>query len=205
MILSVPFNINNVGFYDISNFNLTTKVESSQGISISNSSTFVPLIPKGENVSITYNIALNFSNMLSKGLSYMLFNDSTLNVDVSVKVEYAKFIPLQISFNRSMPWGAPLYNLTVENPTIEGVDLIIPISFDNHSLYALNGTMTLELLDDSNQLVSTGTTDLNVQPQSSYNSPVRVQISGDPSRIREALLSFDTSVFSYGPVVFSIV
>jgi len=203
--LSLPFNISNYGFYDISNLNFTTRVKGDHEISIADSSTFVPLISRGENVTVTHNISVILSDMLSKGLINMLFNDSALNVDLSLKIEYARVIPLQISSNLSMPWGAPLYNLSVGTPSIEGTNITIPVSFENHSFFALNGTVSLELFDDSNQLIGNGTAALyDVQPQSRYSTALPVSILGDPSLIREARLHFYTSIFSYGPVVFRI-
>jgi hypothetical protein len=204
--LSLPINISNYGFYDISNWNLTTRVKGDRGIPILDSSTFVPLISRGENTTVTHNISLILSDILSKGLANMLFNDSTLNVDFSLKIEYARVIPLQIQSNFSIPWGAPLYNLSLGNPIVEDTNIIIPVSFENHSFFALNGTVALELFDDSNYRVGNGTAILyNVQPQSYYSIEVPVSFLGDPRLIKEARIYFYTSIFSYGPVVFRIV
>lgn len=205
MTLSIPFNISNGGFYDISNLSLTTQVKAASGVSVSNSSTFIPLISKGKNVTAAHNLSLSLSDMLSKGLKNLLFNDSNLSVDMVLSLEFTRAISLQISSNSSMPWGAPLYNLTLGQPIIDGLNVAIPINFENHSFSSLNGTITLELFNDSNQRVGAGTTPINVPPGSIYSTSVRVLFSGDPRYIREARLRFDTSIFSYGPVVLPIV
>jgi len=54
--------------------------------------------------------------------------------------------------------------------------------------------VTLELFNDSNQRVGTGTVALNAQPQRGYSTLVQVTVSG---LVRKARLHFNTSAFSY--------
>jgi len=204
MTLLFPFSLKNKGFYDISDLNITTVVQESNGALISNSSTVIPLISSGNKVNATHSISITIENMASSSLSRLLFYDTELNIDHSLALKYAGVIPLEISRNSTMQWGAPLYNLTLGKLSTQGTNVMIPINFENHSFFAINGTLTLELFNDSNQRVGIGTTALNVQPSYSYSNSVQVLVSGAPRRIREAHLSFDTSLFSYGPVVFPI-
>lgn len=200
--MSLPFYINNVGFYDIANLNFKTSVRDRFGAPVSDSSTFVQLIPRGDNSSITHNITLNANSMTSSQLSHLLFADSNLTVEASLKLDYAKIIPFEISTNFTMPWGAPLHNLTIGRISMSGTRATVPFSFENHSFFELNGTMRLEIVDNLNQIVGQGTAlPILAPPQSSYWSSLDVTVSGDPANIRTARLYFQTSVFSYGPVV----
>ena len=202
--MSLPLYINNVGFYDIVNMNLTTLIRDISGAPISDSSTFVQLIPKGQNSSMMHNITLNVNSMTSSQLSHLLFADSDLTVDASLKLDYARVIPLGISTNFTMPWGAPLHNLTIGHISMSGTHATVPFNFENHSFFELNGTMRLEIVDNLGQIVGQGTAPIIAPPQSGYWSSVDVAVSGDPANIRTARLYFQTSVFSYGPVVIPV-
>jgi len=202
---SFPFYINNVGLYDISNLSFTTLVNDKNDSLISDSSTPPQLVPRGSNVTVSYNITMSLSQMTTENLSYLLFDDSAFDVYITLRLNYANAVPFEISTNFTLPWGAPLSNLTLGpySPTPSGV--ILPISFENHSFFELNGTMRLEIVDNVNQVVGEGTTNIKVQPQSGYGTGIDVSISGDPASIGKARLYFQTSVLSYGPVVIPFV
>jgi len=209
-VASLPLNITNRGFYDISDLNITTLVKDSEGASISNSSTFVQLIPRGSNASLRHNITVSLSQLTTENLSYLLFNDSNFNVDISLKLNYAKAVPFRISTNFTMPWGAPLSNLTLGNIAVTPyntthVMIVIPVSFENHSFFELNGTMRLEIVDNVDHIVGEGATSINSLPHSGYGDALEVLSTGNPANIREAHIYFETSVFSYGPVVILLV
>jgi hypothetical protein len=203
--VSLPFHIDNGGLYDISDVNLTTLVKDDYGSSISNSSTFVRLIPHGSNVSATHRMSVSVSQITTGSLWYLLLNDSTFNVNVALKLNYARAVPFRISSNFTMPWGAPLSNLSLGTPSLTPSGAVIPINFENHSFFVLTGTMRLEIVDNHNNVVGENATALNVQSQSGYRTELDVSISGDPANIREARLYFQTSVFNYGPLVMSLV
>jgi len=202
---SLPFHIANGGLYDISNLNLTTQINDERGVHISDSSTFVQLIPRGRNVSLTHNMPMSISQMSAENLSYLLFNDSTFYVDIALKLSFANTVPFKISTNSTMPWGAPLSNLTLNTPNPTPAGVIVPFSFENHSFFELNGTMSLEIVDYSDNVVGQKVINFNVQPQSGYRTGIDVSISGDPRNIRNARLTFHTSAFSYGPMVIRFV
>ena len=200
--LSLPLHINNAGFYDITNLNLTTSISDSSGTSISNSSTFVQLIPRGRESSITHNISLSAGSMNSSRLSHLLFTDDNLTVDATVTMDYARVIPFALGTNLSMPWGAPLSNLTLGIISMSGASATVPFSFENHSLFELDGTIRLEIVDNLDNVVGQGTRNILALPQSNYSDSITVGVSGVPAAER---LYFQTSVFSYGPVVIPLV
>jgi len=211
MTVSLPFSLANGGFYDVSNLNLTTLVKDSHGFPISDSSTLVRLVTHGSNVSVIHNMSISISRMAAENLSYMLFNDSSFVVDIALDLNYANAVPFRISTNSTMPWGAPLSNLTLGAISVAPFNAthfrtIVPISFENHSYFTLDGTVQLELVDNMNNLLGSGKALLSpsVPPQSSYGYSSQVFVS-DPTNIRAVRLYFDTSVFSYGPVVIPVV
>jgi hypothetical protein len=213
MTLSVPFSINNRGFYDITDLNITTIIQESEGTLVSNSSTIVPLISSGSKVDATHNISISLNNMTSASLSRLLFNDTNFNVNMSLALNYARVIPLKISTSfQNFAWGAPLYNLSIGDVTVNSIPgnfthvrAILPISFENHSFFTLNGTVRTEIVNTLNQKVGDSTTQINVPPKSGGSIPLTVFVSTSYGSLKEARLYFEfPSVFSYGPVVIPI-
>jgi hypothetical protein len=104
-----------------------------------------------------------------------------------------------------------LYNLTIGDVVIDPYNstnarVILPLSFENHSFFDLNGTVRTEITNTANQLVSTATAPINAPPQSSYSTQLQFLVpTASVSNLKEARVYFDTSVFSYGPVVIPIV
>jgi hypothetical protein len=203
--MSIPFSVNNGGLYDISELNITTCVVAENETIISRSTSLVPLIPKASTVNATHDISLGLDDIFAKNLTYMLFNDANLSVDMFVGLTYAYVLPLKISFNTTMPWGAPLYNLTVGDISIVSPNQVnVSLSFENHAFFSLNGTIRLEIVDGFNRLMGSGATDIFVPPEGSYDDVITMLITGDPRGMTEVRLYFDTSVFSCGPVVIAI-
>jgi hypothetical protein len=140
--------------------------------------------------------------MNSSELSHLLFADDNLTVDTTVTLDYARVIPFALGTNLTMPWGAPLSNLTLGNVSMNGTSATVPFSFENHSFFELNGTMRLEIVDNLDHVVGQGTVSILALPQSDYSDSLTVAVSGVPAAAR---LYFQTSVFSYGPVVIPLV
>ena len=207
LLVSLPLSFNDTGFYDISNFNATTLIRDGNGSLISRSSTFVPLIPRASsNFTVAHNISLSPSQMTSGHLAYLLFNDSDLGVDVILKLSFARAIPLELATNISMPWGAPLYGLAIGDISVTMIDLThfratVPIVYENHAFFDLDGTVLLELVDDDGNQLGSGTA--NLLPRGGY-MPLEIVVS-NPLDIVAARLHFDTSYFSYGPLEIPLV
>jgi len=211
MTLSVPFYIENKGFYDISDLNISTIIQENNGALVSNSSTVVPLISSGSKVDATLNISITLNSMTTASLSRLLFNDTNFNVDMSLALRYAGVIALKISSNSTMTWGAPLYNLTlgdiqsIEPYNTTHVRAILPLSFENHSFFNLNGTVRTVIVNTAGQKVGGSTALISAPAQSGGTTPLAVFISTSPGILKEAHLYFDfPPVFSYGPVVMPI-
>jgi len=207
LIVSIPLLINNTGFYDLSELNITANVMDYNGSLVGRSSTFVPLIPRNSNIKTTHNASMSLDDIISKTQIYLL-NDSVFNVDSSVKLIFAHAIPFQASMNKTIPWGAPLYNFSIgdisyvyHNLTHQVVT--IPLSFENHSPYfGVDGTMQFEMLNSRGETVGSETSSMDVPPHSGYSS--QVELIADASKLTpsgEIHFFFETSVFSFGPVV----
>lgn len=205
--MSIPFSVENGGFYDISALNITTQIAAENDAVISRSTTLVPLIPKDTMVNETHDIALSLGDILAKNLTYLLFNDTDLNIDLLVALTYASAIPLKISSNLTMRWGAPLSNLTIREIPVtltSSYTVDVPLSFENHAFFGLNGTLRLEIVDSLNNPIGSETAPISVPPGSSYSDVISITMTEIPSDVKEVRLYFDTSAFSFEPVVMTL-
>ena len=207
MVISVPLFVNNTGLYDLSELNMTVAVTDYNESFTSTSTTFVPSIPRGSSIETAHNVSVNLDDITSKLLDY-LFNDSVFNLDMSLKLNFAHSIPFEVSTNMTMPWGAPLYNFSIGQISYNFLNLthqevIIPISFENRSPYfGVDGFMRVEIYNDNGELLGFSVSDLNVPSHSSYDSQVEIVV--DVSKVTgsgEARFYFETSAFSFGPMV----
>lgn len=208
--VSLPMTLYNGGFYDISGLNITTQATDNEGSIVTRSTTLFPLISGGASATLRHNMSIAIQQAATSDLSHLLFMDSEFEVNTHLRLVYAKAFPFEISFNMSMPWGAPFANLTLGEVVVDPVNIthfraLIPVSFENHSFLEMNGTIALEIVDYLNNVVGTSSTSFDASPGSLSETSVEIIVSGNPANIREARLSFQTPYFSYGPMVMSLV
>lgn len=176
-VFSLPFLINNNGYYDISELNITTRVSDCNGTSITSSSTFVPLVSRGSIVETTHNISISLDDIMSGEFTYLLFNDSSFDLGTFVALNFAHAIPIKISTNATISWGAPFYNFSVleisthpHNATSNKV--VISINFENHAFLGITGVVRLEIFNNINELVACGTTSPDVPSGHRYDEQI---------------------------------
>jgi len=180
VMLSLPFFINNSGYYDISELNVTTRITDSNGTLLTVSETFVPLVSTGSNIEAAHNISIELSDVMER--IELIFNDSFFVFDTFVALNFARFVPVQLSMNMTVPWGAPFNNVSVGEISVlpfnsTHVRVVVPLSFENNSYFDITGTMQLEIYNDVDELVTSGETSLDVRSQSPYDG----QVDMDPT------------------------
>jgi hypothetical protein len=206
LLFSIPITIINKGLYNIDCFNITTKILDQDGFEITNGSTFIPAIGKGQEVTATHNMTLKVNDLLQRNENY-LFNDTELRINETGSIRIAEIIPVQASTNFSMPWGAPLYNFTLGQHqyapiNYTHVSVTIPISFNNHAFFDLNGSIRIQMYNSANRLIGAERTNIEVWQDSPYNGCVEfvVQRTGITGSGHFDVY-FNTSFFDYGPIV----
>jgi len=202
--LSIPFFINNTGFYEITDINITTYIKDHDNKTISTSTTIVPTLPPSNNIQKSHNITLNISN-LTREFQYLAFNDSVFNTYTLVTLRFAKIIPVQISTNATMPWGAPFYNFSLGDISLNYAEkrLIIPLSFKNHNtFFNINGTMRLKVYNENDEQISTTEVPIEVPAGSGFRGSVEMEV--DLSKLTpegQIYIFFETPMFNVGPVI----
>ncbi len=202
-VISLPLLVNNTGFYDMSELNLTAKATNSNGSLISSSTTFVPLIPRGTCIKTAHNISLS-----PEDIEYYLFKDTLFNVSTSLRLKFSQAIPFQVSMNTTVPWGAPLFNFSVDQISYDFSNfthqrVIVPLYFENHSPYfGLDGIMQLQIYNNRGELLGSEAIVLDVPSESRYDGQVELHV--DTSKITldgELHFFFENPLLSFGPLV----
>jgi hypothetical protein len=206
LLLSIPVTIVNNGFYDIDYFNITTEILDQNGFQITNGSTFISVVGKGQQVTATHNMTIDVNDLLQSDENF-LFNDTELGINEIGSIRIAGIIPVQASTNFSMPWGAPLYNFALGQYQFTPINLThvsvaIPISFQNHASFDLDGSIRIRMYNSTNGQIGRGRTDIQVMQNSPYSGYIsfNVQIAGMTQNGRFEVY-FRTSFFDYGPIV----
>jgi hypothetical protein len=205
IIFSLPITIDNNGYYNIGSFNVTTEISDHKGFIITQGSTFIPVIEKGRRVMATHNVTINI-NDLQNSQDY-LFNDTELKVHETVGMELAEVIPVQASTNRSMPWGAPIYNFTlgeIEYTVLNETHMTatVPISFENHAFFDLTGSIQICMYNSTSVLMDEGQTTIKASQNTQYQGYIElnVPIAGITENGHFEVY-FSTPFFNFGPLV----
>lgn len=207
LVLSFPLFINNTGYYDLSDLNATVSLMDDNSSLVSASTTFVPLVPRGSVFSAPTNISLDMNAFL-QGAPRYLFNDTVFNVDTSLSLRYAYAFAFEFSQNTTIDWGAPLCDFSAgqlsyqtHNSTHQKV--LIPLSFENRSpFFGVAGTIRLEMYNEMNDFIGSGTLVVDVAPHSRYEDHAEAFVeSSTPTGSGMIHCYFDTSMFSFGPLV----
>lgn len=206
MVLSLPISIANHGFYNIGDFNVSSRVTDMNGGEITRGSTFVPVIRKDEEISVYHNLTLNVNEML-QGRSNYLFNDSEFRLYEAVGLSLAQLIPVQAAANFTVPWGAPLYNFSLGDPQYSPYNLthfrvLVPVSFENHASFDLVGHMQISMYNNGNARIGEGQTSIDTLQHSRFDDFLEFYVltSGVTARGRFEAYLF-SPLFNYGPWV----
>ena len=208
LLLSLPINIINEGYYAIGAFNMTTQLLDFNGSVIAKGSTFVPNIGRGENLTTSHNMTIEMGELPQHSNNY-LFNDSELEVSVFAGMRLAELVPVGVSTNLSIPWGAPFYNFTLGEPSYERfnrthLQVTAPISFENHAFFDIAGNIQIKMYNSSSILTGESQISFEAPQHTPYNGYIELFVpitSFTPDGHFEAY--FLTSVFNYGPMVIS--
>ncbi|MCJ7713959.1 hypothetical protein MUO66_05825 [Candidatus Bathyarchaeota archaeon] len=210
LVLNLPLIIDNGGYYSLKEFQISTVFSNVEGLEISRADTFIPIIHSGEIVTINHNVPIDMEEIFSNDEKY-LFEDNELQVSLSVGLNFAEVLPSQISTNFTFPWGAPLSDFEFGKADVNRFNLThsiitIPMSFANHAFIDVVGSISVELCNEENSVLSETQKLISVSPQTSYEESL-VFIVPIPDRTLTDIQNshfnvyFSTLLFEHGPLV----
>jgi len=179
---SLPFAINNNGYYELFDLNLTTQVKDPNANIIDQTESIIPSIPQGSIINASHIIAVDLEEILSMDHRILLLQDSKFLIEVFVGLDFANVVPVQLSMNTSILWGAPFSNFSVGDIFVSqiernNVEISIPTSFENHANLDLSGILTLELYNSSEDMIAFGANNIAVPSRGKYNDNISLQAS----------------------------
>lgn len=188
---SAPFFINNTGFYDLADANLTVMIGHQNGV-LKTFSSFVPYVPAGMTWNSTYQLAVTLQELASD--SWLLTNDTNLTLGMSASFRVAYVLALGISTNFSQPWMAPFHNLAISevgyNSSTQEISMLA--SFENHASYSLQGEFALEVYDSGSRRLGYFMHDISVARGAPYSSSYQFVVDGSQFTNKGVIrLSFD--------------
>ena len=172
---TLPFSISNNGYYELADFNVTTRLTDPNGTMLDQSETFIPSIPRDTSVNATHTVPIELDYIMSTDNVPLLLNDSSFDIEIFAGLNFARVIPVQISTNATIPWGAPFSHLSVGEISVSYFNnthgkASIPLSFENHAVFDLKGFLKLEFYGDSQELLASGEREINVPSGYRYNN-----------------------------------
>lgn len=172
---TLPFSISNNGYYELADFNVTTRVTDTNGTLLDQSETFIPSIPRDTSVNATHTVPIELDYIMSTENVPLLLNDSSFNLEIFAGLNFARAIPVQISTNATIPWGAPFSHFSIGEISASRFNnthsiASIPVRFENHAVLDLVGILKLEFYGDSQELIAYGERAINVPSNYRYNN-----------------------------------
>jgi hypothetical protein len=203
--LSLPFAINNNGYYEIADLNLTTRVTDLNGTVVDQTETIVPSIPLGTTLNSSHTIEIDLEDIMSMDHVTLLLNDSEFNVEIFAGLNFARMVPAQLSLNTTIPWGAPFAGFSIGEMSVSPynathVEATIPVSFENHAVLDISGTLKLEFYNGSQERIASGSTAISVPSQNSYANNISMYaVQEDEPKLTSSgnlHLIFETPMFT---------
>jgi len=204
--VTLPIILDNKGYYNIADLNITTLIADYENRQISKTTTYIAQILPQNNANIFHNVNLNLNEIMTR--TDYLFCDSNFTIYGSINLNYANLIPFGFETNTTIPWGAPLFNFTTGMPeysVYNTTHLIVnmPINFQNHSPYfGVTGTIQIEIFNDRDQLIGNSTVSIDAPSNADYYDEVGMLVNAwmftEKGQIR---VYVETEMFDYGPMV----
>ncbi len=209
LTVTLPLVVDNKGYHSLKSLNITTAVHGEKGNEVAKTSTFVPIIVKGYKASILHNVTLNVRQLVEEN-PQLLLNDGWFGARITTGFNFAEIIPVQLSTNFAVPWGAPFSNLAVGQPQHAIVSpsssrVTVTVSFENHASFNLTGIVLAKNFDTQGVLLAESQIPLFAQSGSNFAGELCFVMPLDKassfSESGQVKIFFSTSLFEYGPVV----
>jgi hypothetical protein len=184
-VLSIPVTVNNTGYYDITDFHITTTLKDFNGTTLTTDSAFIEKVGKGSNETRLLDLSLSLVDILSN-MTYLLFNDTEFKIDLSVGLTCAYALSFHLTVtNMSLPgaeeWGAPLHGFTLRDVRLSSFNethlvLDVFLEFENHSFFDIVGKPYLKVYNEAVGYIACCIGSVNVPSHSGFSDMCTIEI-----------------------------
>jgi hypothetical protein len=181
-VMSMPIAINNTGFYDINEFEITTTLEDEAGRLIATNTTRLTEIKRGDTRTSRHMLVMDLAEVFSRN-RHLIFNDTEIRLLISVGFRYAYALGFGVSIaNISMPWGAPMHGLTLKELIIRGSNethllMELTMDFENHFFIDVAGPLRLVVYNEKGDQIGEGVGFLYVPSGGRPEEPIPVIVA----------------------------
>jgi len=179
--MSAPFYINNTGFYDLSDLNITIQVINSNKL-VARFSKLFPKVPAKSLLSATYDVSLSLEELGSKNKE-LLTNNTSLDLAVAASLRIAYTIGFGISANTTMEWGAPFNNITISNVNYDSSshEFNLALSFENDAAFPVNGGLKIDTVNALNETIGSTIQPIDVASGTPFQTYLAIPV--DSSKV----------------------
>ena len=154
--VSAPYSIDNGGFYDVSELEISYEVTNYTSVLVHSDTIDIGTIPAGAVTSDTIDFSFRLDDFHDASIVWLLFYDDFLNFALEVSCYYTmKLIHFYAEYSVSVPWDALIQDIGVDGVRSDGVQLEIDYHvFTSSILESLGGTIiTAKLFNGSTLIV----------------------------------------------------
>jgi len=179
--MSAPFYINNTGFYDLSDLNITIQIINNNKL-IAKFSKLFPKVPAESLLSATYDVSLSLEELGSENKE-LLTNNTSLDLAVAASLRIAYAIGFGISANTTMEWGAPFNNITISNVAYNSGshEFYLSLSFENDAAFPISGALKVETVNASNETIGSTIQPIDVASGTPFQADLVIPV--DSSKV----------------------
>lgn len=191
LTVSLPINVSNAGYYDLTWLSIHTVVLDSRGPLLNATST-IPAVKSGGVACFEHNISVDLASFFAARNDY-LFNSATLEMVERISLTVGGLIPVSLTMNHSATWGAPLEGFNVAVPEVIAlnsthVEVHSSVSFFNAAQFPVEGVLVLTAYNGT-QPISSVSYQISVPSEHSFNEEISITIPALPARFTVGLVT----------------
>lgn len=124
--VSAPYTIDNGGFYDVDDLQISYVVTNYTQSQIYSGVLDLGSLPAGRVTADTLDFSFPLLEMYESGSTWMVFNDDLLNFAVDVSCYYTmRLVHFYAEYRVSVPWDALIQEVAVDGWRVEGAELLL--------------------------------------------------------------------------------
>ncbi|MCD6529953.1 hypothetical protein J7L06_06670 [Candidatus Bathyarchaeota archaeon] len=175
--LSMPYCLNNTGYFDFFDVRLTTQIRYGNA-TIAESTTHIPELKAGSKRSGVHEIKISLSDLADAGITYLLFNKTKLNLARTLGFSYAHVYSFHLAAPKApLDWYPPFYSFSLKIVRYDGrSSLLTRVYFENMSPMRIKGKIRLEVFDRGGRLIGVGLSEVDLASGRTYDEQLRIEI-----------------------------
>jgi hypothetical protein len=181
---AIPLQVNNTGYYDLTEVRLTTALISHDGDVLATNTTALDVVERGICDMAVHHLSIRMEDLFTN-MTYLLVNDTHFSMDSSIGFRCAHALGFQITVtNTTMPWGAPFHAVTltgVSHPLFNGSHLVLDVAveFENHFFTDVTGILHFTAYNRGGAYLGAGEVFLYAPMGSGPTDPMHAVITVD--------------------------